>query len=326
DGDSVAAVRLLKDQARRARAELGTNPNPEIARLLRRLERGERPGSVAQTSQLSERLIRPHAFVGREVELGRLEAIWNRVVGGVGHQGCLLTGAPGIGKSALIRRFTTSVGARACPAFLVPCQEIGQGIPYAAVSELITALGRDPAASGTEPLWLAEASRVCPGLRAIYPGIPPAPDAPPDSIRLRVAEAVIRMMEAVADNGPVLLAFDDLQFLDPASREVLFLITRGLERVPSLILAGARAGDGELRPEETGGGGLVWKETIHLQPLERSQALNLISEVSADAEDVGVPIRETIVRLAQGNPYHIEMLLADWRTHRAKSLAAAESS
>src|SRR2546430_500045 len=58
-GDTVAAVRLLKDQARRARAELGTNPNPEIARLLRRREPGERPGSVAQTSQAPDRPIRP---------------------------------------------------------------------------------------------------------------------------------------------------------------------------------------------------------------------------------------------------------------------------
>src|SRR5207253_1424136 len=177
------------------------------------------------------------------------------------------SGAPGIGKSSLIRRFATSLGARALPVFMVPCQEIGQGIPYATVSELITALGRDPAASGTEPLWLAEASRVCPGLRAVYPGIPPAPDAPPDSIRLRVAEAVIRMMEAVADNGPVLLAFDDLQFVDPVSREVLFLITRGLERVLKLILAGSRGGDAELRPEEVGGGSVVGEETIHLGSL-----------------------------------------------------------
>src|SRR5438309_9944751 len=275
DGDSVAAVRLLKDQVRRAQAELGTNPNPEIARLLRRLERGERPAFLAQTSPLPERLIRSHAFVAREVELGQLEAIWSRV-GGAGYETCLITGAPGIGKSSLIRRFATSLGARARPVFMVPCQEIGQGIPYATVSELIAALGRDPAAGGTEPLWLAEASRVCPGLGTIYPGIPPAPDAPSDSIRLRVAEALIRMMEAVADNGPVLLAFDDLQFLDPASRDVLFLITRRLERVPTLILAGARADDAELRPEETGHGGLVWEETIHLQPLERSQALNRI--------------------------------------------------
>ena len=325
DGDTVAAVRLLKDQVRRAQAELGTNPNPEIARLLRRVERGERSAFPAQTSPLPERLIRPHPFVAREVELGRLEAIWSRV-GGAGYQTCLITGAPGIGKSSLIRRFAASLGARARPVFVVPCQEIGQGIPYATVSELITALGRDPAAGGTEPLWLAEASRVCPGLGTIYPGIPAAPDAPTDSIRLRVAEAVIRMMQAVADNGPVLLAFDDLQFLDPASREVLFLITRRLQRVPTLILAGARADGTELRPEETGHGGLVWEETIHLQPLERSQALNLIREGSVDSEDVSSRIGETIVRLAQGNPYHIEMLLADWRAHRAKSLAAAESS
>src|SRR3989442_3951565 len=134
------------------------------------------------------------------------------------------------------------------------------------------------------------------------------------------------MMEAVADDGPVLLAFDDLQFLDPASREVMALITGVLERVPSFILAGARAGDAELRPEETGHGGLVWKETIHLQPLDRSQALSLIRDLSVDCEDVSSQIGETIVRLAQGNPYHIEMLLADWRTHPAKSLAAGESS
>src|SRR5256885_8289492 len=45
-----------------------------IGRLLRRLERGE-PAFLAQTSPLPERLIRPHPFVAREVELGQLEAI-----------------------------------------------------------------------------------------------------------------------------------------------------------------------------------------------------------------------------------------------------------
>src|SRR5438876_9908384 len=209
---------------------------------------------------------------------------------------------------------------------MVPCQEIGQGIPYATVSELITALGRDPAAGGTEPLWLAEASRVCPGLRTIYPGIPQPPDAPTESIRLRVAEAVVRMMEAVADTGPVLLAFDDLQFLDPASRDVLFLVTRRLERMPTLILATARAGEAELGPEETARGGLGWQETIQLQPLDRPHVLSLIHDLSADPDDVSAEIRETIVRLAQGNPYHIEMLLSHWRTHKATSLVAAETS
>src|SRR5256712_7492853 len=202
-GDTVAAVRLLKDQVRRAQAEPGTNPNPETARLLRRLERGERPTFLAQTSPPPPpgRLSRPHVLVGREVELAQLEATWNRLGGG-GYQTCLVTGAPGIGKSSLIRRFATSLEARAWPVFVVSCQEIGQGIPYAAVSDLITALGCDPAAGGTAPLWLAEASRVCPGLRTIYPGIPAAPEAPTESIRLRVAQAGLRLMGTGGGLGP----------------------------------------------------------------------------------------------------------------------------
>jgi tetratricopeptide (TPR) repeat protein len=143
---------------------------------------------------------------------------------------------------------------------------------------------------------------------------------------LRVAEAVVRMLEAVADGGPVLLALDDLQFLDPASRDVLFLVTRRLERIPTFILAAARAAEAELGPENATRGGLGWQETIQLEPIDRSHALRLIRDLAADADEVSPQIRETIVRLAQGNPYHIEMLLSHWRTHKANSLVAAESA
>jgi DNA-binding SARP family transcriptional activator/tetratricopeptide (TPR) repeat protein len=325
DRDTVAAVRLLKDHVERARAELGTNPNAEIARLLRRLERGERPAVASAPSAFDDGRSRPHPFVGREAELGRMEAIANRVAQGArpGYETCLITGPPGIGKSSLIRRFATSLQSRAWPVFIVPCQEIGQGIPYAAVAELITVLARDPATGGTEPLWLAEASRVCPGLRAIYSGVPEASDAPTDSIRLRVAEAVLHMLEAVSDNGELLLVFDDLQFIDSASQEVLFLMTSGLRRVrmSTLILAGARGGGGG-----SDGGGLAWATTIELQPLDRSQALTLIRDLSVDSRDTSAPLQETIVRLSQGNPYHIEMLIADWRVHQSNSLVVAEDS
>jgi len=318
--DTVTAVRLLKEHVERARAELGANPNPEIAGLLRRLERGERPAvATPPRIALGDEGTRPRPFVGREEELGRLAAIANRVVDGATaateYDTCLITGPPGIGKSSLIRRFATSLQARAWPVFIVSCQEIGQGIPYAAVAELITLLARDPGASGTDPLWLAEASRVCPGLRAVYPGVPDAPDAPTDSIRLRVAEAVLRMLETVADAGQLLLVFDDLQFIDSASQDVLFLVTRGLKRarLSAFLLAGARSGER--------GSSLAWATTIELQPLDRSQSLTLIGDLSVDAT-----LRETIVRLSQGNPYHIEMLVADWRAHQSSSLVAAASA
>ncbi len=127
------------------------------------------------------------------------------------------------------------------------------------------------------------------------------------------------MIEAVADNGPVLLAFDDLQFLDPASQEVLFLMTRrpaGGGRLPAFILAGARPGEVS---------GLTWMETVELHPLDRLQALTLIRELSTDSKPPEAEIRDAIVRLSQGNPYHIEVLLTDWRMHQEHSLVAAES-
>jgi len=325
DGDAVAAVRLLQDQVRRAERELGTNPHPEIAQLLHRLERGDRPGFAAQAATAPAAMTRREVFVGREAELSRLEALWDRARA-AGYQTCLVTGAPGIGKSSLLRRFATSLAARTWPAFVVSCQEIGEGIPYAAVAELITAMGRDPAAGGTDPAWLAEASRVCPGLKAIYPGVPEAPNAPTDSIRLRVAEAVLRMMEAVSDRGPMLIGFDDVQFMDPASREVLYLVTRRLEQVPTLIVATSRPDSAAASAAaESGRRSLSWAEMLTLEPLSSEQAMRLLDDLLGDGQQIDRRIRDTIVRLAQGNPYFVEMLWSDWKQHEARSLVAAQA-
>lgn len=322
DGDRVTAVRLLGEHMRRAHAELGTNPNPAIAELLRRLERGEGPPLRVHSTALPGGAARREVFVGREVELARLEALWD-LARRAGLQTCLITGAPGIGKSSLLRRFALSLAARTWPAFVVPCQEIGQGVPYAAISDLILALGKEPRAGGTDPTWLAEGSRVCPALRGVYPGAPQPPEAPTDSIRLRVAEAVLQMMESVSEGAPLLIAFDDVQFMDPASRDVLFLVTRRLEQIPTLVLAGARSGAADVM--EHGGAGLTWDGTMELAPLDQSQIVQLLEHLWGN-ERVNPQIRDTIVRLAEGNPYYVEMLLSDWRRHQANSLVGAESA
>lgn len=326
DGDGVGALRLLKEQVARARAELGGNPNPEIVELMRRLERGVRPSFLMREADWPAGVRRREVFVGREGELARLEGLWERVRK-TGYETCVLVGPPGIGKSSLIRRYATSVASRAWPAFVVSCQEIGQGIPYAAVADLILAMAMDPEAGGTDPGWLAEASRVCPALRNVYPGIPQPPEAPTDSIRLRVAEAVLRMMDAVTDGGPILLAFDDVQHMDPASREVLFLVTRRMERMPVLILATSQPDGSEVsgladRPHRAG---LVWAHRIDVGPLEPKQAAQQVAGLWEKGQ-LDDRIQATIIRLAQGNPYLIELLVADWRQHEERSLVAAESS
>lgn len=322
EGDVVGAIRLVRAHLARAREELGCNPHPDLARLLRRLEAGRIPAAVRGARPPRSR--RREVFVGREDELARLEAVWSEARGGR-LRTFLVGGAAGIGKSALIRRFATSVSARAWPAFLVACQEIGRGIPFAAVSELIQGLGRDPAVGGTEPLWLAEASRVTPGLKAAYPGIPDPPSVPAESVRARVAEALVRMLDTVGDGGPVLLVVDDVQHLDPASRDVLHVLLRRIGERPVMLLAAART-DGPVHAlADDGSPEFAWHDAVELAPLSAAQAMELIGGLSPGAGGPDERVRATITDLAQGIPYLIEMLLADWEADPADSLVAAEA-
>jgi DNA-binding SARP family transcriptional activator/tetratricopeptide (TPR) repeat protein len=319
-GDGVGAIRLLREHAARTRTDLGCAPSQDLARLLTRLEAGSHPpidGALA----LPGRGRTEEPFVGRAAELAALEAGWTRAREGT-FETILLLGPAGIGKSSLLRRFATGVAARAAPVFLVTCQEIGHGVPFAALGDLLLALARDPSLSGTDPLWLAEASRVCPALRTAYPGIPEAPPAPADSIRLRLGEALFRMLETIADGAAVLLGFDDVQHMDPASRDVLFVVARRLVGSRTLIIGAARSAEGGSNwrlPEDSEG--LAWHIDVPVTPLTKAEAVELVDLLEPRAAQGGVTDR--IGDLGQGNPYFIEMLLDDWERHAAASLVAS---
>lgn len=323
DGDTIGAMRAMKEYLQEVAKELGANPHPEIAALLGRLERGEGPALVFAGRLGSAPRLRREVFVSRELELSQLEALWQAASHRV-CQTCVITGVAGIGKSTLVRRFAMSVAARALPAYVVACQEIGGGIPFAAVADLILAMGRDPLVAGTDPMWLAEASRVSPALKAIYLGIPEPPVAPAESGRIRVADALVAMLESVADGRPVLLVFDDVHHMDPASRDVLFLLTRRLERVRVVILGTLRAGDGNAGAWAAEAGTLAWERRIALGPLDDASVQRIVDLLGE--EEVDGRVREKIVRMAQGNPYHAELLLTDWRQRGKDSLVMLEES
>ncbi|UCG88875.1 MAG: AAA family ATPase, partial [Gemmatimonadota bacterium] len=194
DGDLDGAVSLLRRHVADAKEELGRSPSRELAGFLQRLERGlfRTLSDPATDADASLAHARPEVFVGREHEVTCMESLWTRA-----RDGQLVTaivaGPGGIGKSTLVRRFATGLAARGWPAYLVSCQEIGRSIPFAAVSDLTLQLARDPAVAGTDPQWLAEASRVTPGLRSVYTGVPEPQPTPAEAVRLRVAEALLRM-------------------------------------------------------------------------------------------------------------------------------------
>jgi DNA-binding SARP family transcriptional activator/tetratricopeptide (TPR) repeat protein len=323
DGDVDGAISILRRHVALAK-ECGRCPSDEMTGFRQRLERGLfrmlGDPEVAATASLPQ--ARPEVFVGRERELTGLESQWSRAQDGR-LVTALVTGAGGVGKSTLLRRFATGIGARGWPVCIVRCQEIGGSIPFAAVSELILQLARDPAFSGTDPRWLAEASRVAPALRSVYTGIPEAQPTPAEAVRLRVADALVGILEAVRDGGRLLLAIDDVHFMDPASRAVIHVLARRLESTPTMLVATADAGDTGRVQRETSNL-LAWQGEIVLENLSPEGVAGLVRTLASRLPSVGADICDKIGELSQGNPYLAEMLLSDWHNNGANSLAAAE--
>src|SRR5207253_5089591 len=100
EGDSSEAVRFLRQHLKRADDELGSIPHAGLKRLLKRIEAGTALPAILPSPETSPHPSRVELFVGRENELGQLEALWAQARKGA-RQSVLLAGPAGIGKSSL---------------------------------------------------------------------------------------------------------------------------------------------------------------------------------------------------------------------------------
>ncbi|KPK06891.1 MAG: hypothetical protein AMS20_03830 [Gemmatimonas sp. SG8_28] len=324
DGDAATAAALVRRHIQRLREDAGVQPPSGLRRLLHLMERGHlATRRVDRSAPRASSYRPPEVFVGRAPQLSRLERQWTDVPT-AGRRACLVVGTAGMGKSSLLSRFSTSVASRSAIVWEVKSQEIGRNIPFATVSDFILALAQYPGAGETDARWLAEASRVAPGLRAWHSGIPDPPPVPADAVRLRVAEALVRIIQVVGDPGPMLLVLDDLEFLDPASRDILHLLLRRLERSSLLVVGSARsAGDQALvHAELDGSRGLSWDDVVTLGPLASEHVREMVARLCGPGPVPEPAILDTMVELAQGNPYLVEMLLSDWRRQSEESLVS----
>src|SRR5258707_14977053 len=74
-------------------------------------------------------------------------------------------------------------------------------------------------------LWLAELSSLLPELRVRYPDLP-APTQDELAAKPRLFEAVARLLDALAQRGPLVLLLDDLHWVDGASLDLVRYLGR----------------------------------------------------------------------------------------------------
>ena len=308
-GDSAGALVVGRELAKRLRAELGVDPAPATRALLARLRRPAAVGSIPTGAAAP--------IFGRATELAALTAAWTAARDGRGRV-VLVTGEAGIGKTRLITelaRRADNAGARVAVGAGV---DVGGEAPLAVWQELARALVGIVPPPPERAGWPAELGRLAPDLAgALGCRAPPPFVASPELERLRLFDAVLRLVEWAASGRPVLLVAEDVHRADRASLALCAHIGRRLAYLPVLFVLTRR--DRPARPvadallADLAGRGLDVTE-IEPGPLRRAEVAEVVRSVAA-LPDAMV---SQVVVAADGNP-----LLA---VEAARAVAAGSSA
>ncbi|MER5323123.1 helix-turn-helix transcriptional regulator [Streptosporangium roseum] len=173
-------------------------------------------------------MIKTGALLGREEERQRLQVLLGHARNGRGGS-LLITGEPGIGKTALLG---DAAGAAGLSLLHLDGVESEMTLPFAAIQRLIIPLGgRLPALSERQRQAIQVASGLADG---------PAPD------RFLVGMGVLALLAAAAAAAatPVVCVVDDAHLLDQESLDVMAFAARRLAVEPVALLFAARDENG----------------------------------------------------------------------------------
>jgi class 3 adenylate cyclase/tetratricopeptide (TPR) repeat protein len=246
-------------------------------------------------------------FVGRARELAALDAVARQVAGGHGRI-IGLCGEPGIGKSRLLAEFRR---AHAGFAWLEGrCFSYGPGIPYRFVLDLVREqcgiADADPPQTATQKVraglrlaGMTAEEEAAPLLHLLgledIGGLSGNPNT--EQQKERTFAILRRLHGAAAAARPLVLALEDLQWIDKASEEYLLSLTGMLPGAGILLVATYR---GDYRPPWAGN---PLAAELALEPLSDAESARVVRSVLGDA-----PLTPAIVAKGDGNPFFLEQL------------------
>ena len=301
--------RLYRDFLER---ELGVAPDTETNALYKEileagpaapadLEPAAPVGLVATRTRERGRAGRP-TIVGRAAELSELDRHLMEASEGRGGL-VLVTGEAGIGKSRVIDEFTARLAEADAASGVVRVRRAEQGLALAPWSALLS--GAALAADGRRDKALRPGALD--QLTRFRAAAPRATGETGADECAKQHEAIVDLIRARATQRPLVLAFDDLQWADAQSLELIEFAIRRLSGAPVLFVASLPADSlnegraAELLRELDRDALLSWLE---LRPLSREETGALVSALSRTAAGEGAaePPLEEVWALSEGNP------------------------
>jgi len=273
-------------------------------------------------------------LVGRDHELTLLSETLTRAKREKAIQLVTLVGVPGIGKSRLVYELFAAVEESPEIVFWRRGRSLpyGEGVTFWALSEMVKAqagiLESDSSdqagkklreaveryvSDPTEASWVERHLRPLAGLEA--------KETTGGDRRGEAFAAWRRFLEALAEERPLVLVFEDLHWADDALLDFVDHLVDWASGVPILALCTARP---ELLVRRSGwGGGKVNASTIRLSPLSEDETATLVHTLVGRSV-LAADVQEELLERAGGNPLYAEEFTR-MLTERPSEVALPES-
>ena len=240
-------------------------------------------------------------LVGRDEELAAIRRLSEFPHSDV--LGLVLTGEPGIGKTVLWEAGIDAAVARGCLVLSHRSVQAEAGFAFAGLSDLVGPIFDEV----SDSLLAPRRDALAVALRITGPGTEP-PQA--HAIGLGFLDA----LTTLAEHRPVLVALDDLQWLDASSAAVCAAGLRRLATADVRVLATRRVEDGGPDVDPLHG---VELRQLRLEPLDLTATQQLIRDRLE--LDVPRPVLMSIYGTSGGNPYFaLELVRATEREEPLK--------
>lgn len=252
-------------------------------------------------------------FVGRDRELAALHALLGQVEEGAG-QVIGLVAEPGMGKSRLLREFCRSLDKDRALYLEGHCLSYGGTTPYlpiidvlrqawgivegdshdAVVAHVQDALQQAGLASEENIAYLLHLLGVQDARRTLS-------HLTPDAIKSRTFALLRQLCFAASRAQALIIAIEDLHWIDPTSEEFLNSLVQELVGASLLLLTTYRPG---YQPSWMG---KSYTTQIALARLTSQDSLRVVQSIKKKEAVTDLPAEE-IIRKAAGNPFFLEEL------------------